>query len=359
MSSLASAQKIVRLDPIEGADLIVKATILGWEIVVKKDEFKVGDLAAYIQIDTVVPEIEQFEFLRERQFRVRTIKLRKQISQGLVVPLPAGKWAEGDDLTDALGVKKFEKGGEVPGIQPRKPKVWYKRLWYVLKYNYLVKLFPGMKTFNRNRFPTNLVPITDEERIQNIPSVLERYKGKVFVVSEKLDGSSITIIHERSWTGKSKYRICSRRFELFNTKNEWHGVFESTKFAGHIQALVGYFKTSKIIIQGEFIGAPQGNRYGLEQNEIRLFNIYVDGKRLMQNKFLQACHDLWIPDCPFIGMGPLEHIRGVDLPTILASAEGKSALNKAVEREGLVFRCVEDGLSFKVISNKYLLKNNE
>lgn len=223
MSYLASAQRIVSIDPIPGADNIVKAVVLGWEIVIKKDEFKVGDLVAYIQIDTVVPETEQFEFLRERQFRVRTIKLRKQISQGLVVPLPAGTyWNEGDDLTDAVGVKKFEKGGETPGVMPRKPKVWYKRWWYILKFRYLVKLFPNLNTFNRNRFPTSLVPITDEERIQNIPGVLERYKGKEFVISEKLDGSSITIIRDRKWTGKPKYRVCSRRFELFNDKNEWH-----------------------------------------------------------------------------------------------------------------------------------------
>lgn len=356
MSNLASAQRIISLDPILGADVILKATVLGWEIVVKKDEFKVGDLVAYIQIDTVVPETEQFEFLRERNFRVRTIKLRKQISQGLVVPLPAGNWQEGDDLTEALGVRKFEKGGEVPGVQPRKPKVWYKKWWYILKYNFLVKIFPGMKTFNRNRFPTHLVPITDEERIQNIPGVLERYKGKIFVVSEKLDGSSITIIHERKWNGKSKYRVCSRRFELFNTKNEWHGVFTSTNFQHHMQTLVTHFRTPRIIVQGEFIGAPQGNRYNLQSDEIRLFNIYVDGKRLMQDKFYQACLDLGVPCCPRI---LAECIMDYDLPTLLKFAEAKSVLAPNVEREGVVFRCIEDGLSFKVISNKYLLKNNE
>jgi hypothetical protein len=355
MNNLASAQRILSLDPIEGADNIVKATVLGWEIVVKKDEFKAGDLVAYIQIDTVVPETEQFEFLRGRQFRVRTIKLRKQISQGLVVPLPGGNWQEGDDLTEALGVRKFEKGGEVPGIQPRKPKVWYKKWWYILKYNYLVKMFPSLKTFNRNRFPTHLVPITDEERIQNIPSVLQRYMGKPFVVSEKLDGSSITVIHERKWNGKPQYRVCSRRFELFNTKNEWHQVFFATNFQRHIQALVKHFNTPRIIAQGEFIGAPQGNRYYLEQSEIRLFNIYVDGKRLTQDRFYDACNKLEIPCCPYLGQTILLH----DLPSILRYAENKSLLNKGVEREGVVFRCVEDGLSFKVISNKYLLKNNE
>ena len=356
MSNLASAQRIISLSAIEGADLIEKATLLGWEVVVKKDEFSVGQLVAYIQIDTVVPETEQLEFLRERQFRVRTIKLRKQISQGLIVPLPAGAyWKEGDDLTEVMKIRKYEKGGEIPGIQPRKPKVWYKRWWYILKFNYLVKVFPGLKTFNRNRFPTHLVPITDEERIQNIPGVLERYKGKVFVVSEKLDGSSITIIHEKRWNGKSRYRVCSRRFELFNTKNEWHQVFFSTKFEEHIQKLVQHFKTPRIIVQGEFIGAPQGNRYKLKENEIRLFNIYVDGKRIMQDKFYLTCYGLSIPVCPPTHREPLNF----DLPGILKEAEGWSALNREVQREGLVFRCIEDGMSFKVISNKYLLENKE
>jgi len=355
MNNLASAQRIIRIDPIDGADFIVKATVLGWEIVIKKGEFAVGDLVAYIQIDTVVPETEQFEFLRERQFRVRTIKLRKQISQGLVVPLPAGNWKEGDDLTEAIGVKKYEKGGETPGVQPRKPKVWYKKLWYILKYQYLVKVFPNLNTFNRNRFPKHLVPITDEERIQNIPGVLERYKGKIFVVSEKLDGSSITIIRDRKWNGKPKYRICSRRFELFNTKNEWHGVFFSTEFAAHIEKLVQHFGTTKIIVQGEFIGKPQGNRYRLPADEIRLFNIYVNGKRLLQDQFYDACWKFNIPCCPELYRDTLD----LDLPAILKFAEGKSTLQKETEREGLVFRCVEDGLSFKVISNKYLLENKE
>lgn len=355
MSKLASAQRILRLDPIEGADLIVKATVLGWEIVVKKDEFKVGDLVAYIQIDTVVPETEYFEFLRERAFRVRTIKLRKQISQGLVVPLPAGSWREGDDLTEAIGVKKFEKGGETPGVLPRKPKVWYKKWWYILKYNYLVRLFPNLNTFNRNRFPKELVPITDEERIQNIPGVLERYAGKSFYYTEKLDGSSITIIRDRKWTGKPKYRICSRRFELFNDKNEWHGVFYSTRFSLHIEKLVKHFGTTQIIVQGEFIGKPQGNKYQLKENEIRLFNIYVKGKRLLPGDFHDACIDLDIPCCPRLGALNMN----LDLPSILKGAEGKSVLNDSTEREGLVFRCAEDGLSFKVISNKYLLLNKE
>lgn len=353
--NLATVERVLKIEPIEGADFIQKATVLGWELVIKKYEFKVGDLAGYIQIDTVVPEIEQFEFLRERKFRVRTIKLRKQISQGLLVPLPPGNWNEGDDLTEVLGVKKYSKDIELIEERPRMPKVWYKKLWYILKYRYLVKLFPSLKTFNRASFPKNLVPITDEERIQNIPFILDQYKGKTFVISEKLDGSSITIIHQKKWNGKSKYRICSRRFELFNTKNEWHQAFFSTNFKQYIESLCKEFDTSNVIVQGEYIGKPQGNKYHLNENEIRLFNIYIAGIRLSQNVFYNICQRHNIPCCPHIHTGSLEF----DLSSIIKYAEGKSILNEQVEREGLVFRCIEDGLSFKVISNKFLLKNEE
>lgn len=354
---LASVERIIDLQPIEGADFIQKATVLGWEIVVKKDEFKIGDLAGYIQIDTVVPEKPQFEFLRERQFRVRTIKLRKQISQGLLVPLPPvddlitrGVWQEGDDLTTLLGVRKFEKGGEIPGVMPRKPKVWYKRIWFMLKYKYLVKLFPSLNTFNRNRFPTDLVSITDEERIQNMPSILDRYKDKPFTITEKLDGSSITIIYT-----KGKFRICSRRFELFDIKNEYHAVFESTGFAKHLIALAKFYDTKTVIVQGEYIGKPQGNKYGLTANEIRVFNIYAHGKRVAPIGFDYACQTLGIPRCPKVDSIPLSFT----LPEILKYAEGKSKLNPNTEREGLVFRSDDGLISFKVISNKFLLKNDE
>lgn len=282
---LVSAEKIVRIDPIEGADQIEKATVLGWEIVVKKGEYKSGDLSAYIQIDTVVPETDQFEFLRPRGFRVRTIKLRKQISQGLLVPLPPGDFNEGDDLTDIIGVKKFQKEVEQKDERPKKPKMWYKKWWWIIKYRFLVKIFPALKTVNRAGFPTGLVPITDEERIQNIPSVLEKYKGKLFVVSEKLDGSSITLIYD----GK-KVRVCSRRFELFNTQNEWHRVYKETEFEKHLKVLAEFLDTKNIIVQGEFIGKPQGNRYNLQSDEIRLFNIYANGKRINQDLFYTVCN---------------------------------------------------------------------
>lgn len=349
---LASVQKILKLTPIIGADMIETATVLGWEVVVKKGEYKVGDLCAYIQIDTVVPELPEYDFLRERKYRVRTIRLRKQISQGLIVPLPSGKWKEGEDITDVLGVKKYEKPDNNPERyeKPRMPKKWYKKWYYIFKYNFLFKLFPMLQKKSRSPFPKHLVSITDEERIQNIPQVLEQYKGKPFVVSYKLDGSSITIIHSKV-LGKSKFRICSRRFELHDKKNDWYRVFKDTGFDNEVLKLVKHFSTNDIIVQGEAIGKFNGNHHNLQREQIRLFNIYVSGKRLNQKEFLKVCLANNIPHCPLYKEVTLNHT----LPEILKESEINDILNPSADVEGLVWRCIDDNMSFKVINNNYLV----
>lgn len=108
---LASVQKVLKVEPIEGADLIVKVTVLGWELVCRKDEVKEGDIGVYIEIDSVVPKTEMFEFLEKKKYRIKTIKLKGQVSQGLFLPLnilPSGtNYKEGDDVTEILGITKF------------------------------------------------------------------------------------------------------------------------------------------------------------------------------------------------------------------------------------------------------------
>lgn len=352
MSGLATIQKIIDIKPIEGADAIETAYVLGWAVVIKKGEYKVGDLCTYIQIDTVVPETEYFDFLRERKYRVRTIKLRKQISQGLIVPLPDRKWKEGDDVTEVVGVKKYEKADNNPERfeKPRMPKVWHRKWYYIFKYNFLYKHFPSIRKKQRSPFPTHLVSITDEERIQNIPQVLTQYQGKKFIASYKLDGSSITIIHSKV-LGKSKFRICSRRFELHCKTNDWYRVFNDTDFKFEIIKLVKHYGTNDIIVQGEAIGKFNGNHHNLPNDQIRLFNIYVNGKRLKQDEFFDVCMKMNIPHCPKYK----EAVMCYTLEDILKEAEIKDVLNPHAECEGLVWRCVEDNMSFKVINSKYLL----
>lgn len=353
MEKLASCQKITNITTIEGADKIETLWILGWNIVARKGEFKIGDLCCYIQIDTILPETEQFEFLRERKFRCKTIKLRGQISQGLVIPLPEGIWNEGEDLTEIIGVKKYEKVDNNPEKYEkiRMPKIWYKKLFYIIKYNYLYKIFPNIQPKFRSPFPTQLVGITNEERIQNCPETLQTHKGKEFIVSLKCDGSSITLIHNKVF-GKSKIRICSRKFELHDKKNDWYRVYKDTNFKEYIIRLVKYYKTNDIIVQGEAIGKFNGNHHNLQYNEIRLFNIYVNGKRINQKEFYDACINLNIPTCPFLGNIILNH----SLEEILKLSEIKDLLNPKVPAEGLVWRCISDNTSFKVINNQYLLQ---
>lgn len=351
---LATIQKIVKIERIPDADAIELAFVLGWQVVVKKNEYKVGDLCCYIQIDTIVPDKSEFEFLRNRNFRIKTIRLKKQLSQGLILPI-YDTWEvfkEGQDVTDLIGVKKYEKPDNNPVRyeKVRIPKLWYKKWIYLFKYNYLYKWFPNLLPKTRSNFPKHLVSITDEERIQNIPEVLESHKGKNFVVSYKLDGSSITIIHNKV-LGKSKYRICSRRFELHDKNNDWYKVFTDTNFKDEIAKLVKHFKTDDIIVQGEAIGKFNGNHHNLQKEQIRLFNIYVNGKRLNQHEFIKTCLANNIPHCPLYRFVVLNHT----MQEILKESEILDILNPKVPVEGLVWRCVDGTLSFKVINNNYLL----
>ncbi len=368
MSNLVTIQRIIDIQPIPDADNIEVVSVLGWKVVCKKGEYNIGDLCCYIQIDTVVPEKEEFEFLRERKFRVRTIKLRKQISQGLIIPVSTysktingktanGKLTEGLDITEVIGVKKYEKpdnNSSEKYEKPRIPKIWYKKWIYLFKYNILYKLFPNLQKKLRSPFPKNLVSVTDEERIQNIPQILEKYKGKEFVVSYKLDGSSITIIHNKV-LGKSKYRICSRNFELHSTKNDWYKVFIDTKFENEVLKLVNHFGTNDIIVQGEAIGKFNGNHHNLPSEQIRLFNIYVNGKRMNQKDLVSVCTSFNIPFCPLYKIITLNHT----MEEILKISEIPDILNPNTNVEGLVWRCIEDNTSFKVINNNYLLKNEK
>ena len=353
--NLASVQKVLSITKHPNADTLSICTVLGWQCIIKLDQFKENDLVGYIMIDTVVPEKDEFEFLRDKKFRVRTIKLRGELSQGLVIPLPEGKWKEGDDLTDIIGVKKYEKPDNNPirETKPKRPTKFWPRLKYDFKYHYLYRWFPKLRPKTRSIFPKHLVPITDEERIQNIPKVLEQYKGKDFIASYKLDGSSITIIHEKNFLRKSVYRICSRRFELHDKNNDWYKVFDSSNFKQHIDLLVRYFDTNNIIVQGEAIGSFNGNHHNLKSNEIRLFNIYVDGKRINQKDFIDICETHHIPHCPKYWEGKLNFT----LPEILQFAQIPDPINPKVPVEGLVFRCCDDSnISWKVVNNKYLLK---
>jgi hypothetical protein len=183
-----------------------------------------------------------------------------------------------------------------------------------------------------------------------MPEAFTKFKYKEFMVTYKLDGSSITIIHDKKLF-KSRYRICSRNLELKDTNNDWHRVFNATNFKEHIDKLVKKYKTNNIIVQGEAIGKFNGNHHSLLKNEIRLFNIFVGGKKLPPQEFAYTCIVLRIPMCP---IAYSRRQLPQTMNEILELSKEKDTLNPKKPSEGLVWRSICGGVSFKVINNDYL-----
>jgi RNA ligase (TIGR02306 family) len=330
---LASIQRIKALEAIPNADAIERATVLGWQLVVKKGEFQVGDLCVYIEIDALLPERPEFEFLRPRRFLIRTVRLRGQISQGICFPpdiLPPGApLAEGADVTEALGIVKYE---------PPVP----------------VHLAGQMKGF----FPS-FVPKTDETRVQVLEEVLARHYGTVFYASEKLDGTSMTC-----YLRDGEFGVCSRQIDLQESAENlyWrmarrYGIEEKLRRLG-----------GNVAVQGELVGEGiQKNRLGLKGVQFFAFSLFdIDRYAFLDHApFLAALRDLDLPAVPVVTAEfVLTETTGV--PEIIAYATGRSAFNEQVWREGLVFRpLVETNdpelgrLSFKAINPEYLLKHGE
>ena len=190
---LASIQIIRNIQPIENADNIERVDILGWHLVAKKEEFEIGDKCIYCEVDSVLPDRPEFEFLKSKNFRIKTIKLRGQISQGICFPLSiidsyfGVELKEGDDLTEFLGVTKYE----IPVSVTMSGKV-------------------------KNTFP-DFLPKTDEIRIQSVPEILERYRNTICYVTEKVDGCSITV-----YLRDGEFNVASRRMVYLDTpENIW------------------------------------------------------------------------------------------------------------------------------------------
>jgi RNA ligase (TIGR02306 family) len=353
---LASIRVISNLSPIEGADKIETATIDGWKVVVAKDVGnKVGDKVIYCEIDSFLPIRDEFEFLRkssykkmggEEGFRLKTIKLRGQVSQGLILPLSVLKstdivkvttvkteWGNqyelfaedgepivevGDDVTEVLGIVKYE-----PPIP--------------------AELSGKVKGF----FPSFLRK-TDEERVQNLTKEYENYKslGRKFYVTEKLDGSSATFYYKDGVFG-----VCSRNLELLETEGN---TFWKVSRELDLENKMKDFGVN-ISLQGELIGEGiQGNPYKIKGQTVKFFNLFdID---------LQVYHSLAHLDRA-LGIMGLKMVPIVDeffnlpetIEELLKYAEDKSVLNSNFDREGVVIRSNDRTISFKAISNKFLL----
>jgi len=374
---LASIQRIDKVLPIEGADAIEIVMVNAWKVVSKKGEFKEGDLCVYFEIDSFLPMEKDFEFLRKSSykkmgdlegFRLKTIKLRGQVSQGLCLPLSI---LEREDEMK-IGISKQPWGDQLQ-LGPYDDAIVIEEGADVTAYMCVSKYEPPIPAELAGKVKGNFpgfIRKTDEERIQNMAKEYESMRDKHYYVTEKLDGSSATY-----YLRDGVFGVCSRNLELADP-----GVFEPGTVVGddgveRPKKENTFWKVARELrieeklrmmdesysIQGELIGeGVQGNPYKLKGHTVKIFNIFnIDTQEYLSLdamvKFLEKVN----VDGKPLELVPIIHYDYKlphNISEILDKAEDKSVLNKDTEREGIVIRNRDKSISFKAISNKFLLK---
>lgn len=341
---MATIRVVSRTKPIEGADRIEMALVDGWWVVVQKDQFKEGDRVIYFEIDSWVPH-KLAPFLTKGKTpkvyngvegnRLRTVKLKGQISQGLILPVRETLEAAGNevpecftplvdaDVTEMLGVQKWERpiSAQLAGIM-------------------------------RGSFP-HFIPKTHQERIQNYWKTLDAADlEQEWMITEKLDGSSMT-----AYLHDGIFGVCSRNIDLKD--DDTNSFWKAARKYGlqYVLEKIAVDTGIEVAIQGELVGPGiQNNPYNLKEQEFYVFNVF----NITENCYLDPRSATWLmeekhqlPFVPVIGIATLPKF----LETLLSAADGPSMLADGVDREGIVLHRRDGWNSFKVISNRWLLKN--
>ena len=343
MRNLASIQTVSNIEPIEGSDFVEKLDVLGWHLVGRKGEFHVGDLCVYIECDSVLPlDNPDFDFLKdanrpEKPIRIKTRRIRQQISQGIAFPLsilegkrytndtrenPVYDFKEGQDVTELLGITKYEP--------PEKS---------------------GGEFRSRGSFPS-FIPKTDETRIQScFHAMLPYIESTAFVVTEKLDGQSFS-----AWRHNEQLGCASRNLWVEDGDNRFWNI--ARKYGLHDKI------PENVALQGEVCGPGiQQNRLKLEEVSLFIFNGYDIGKQEYWNHIdlMRFCVQNDIPTVPEIGF---DEILPTSVDALVAIATRKSALNTDVWAEGIVCRPMQEKthprhgrVSWKIVNPEYLLQH--
>ena len=330
--SLASIKKIDDLIPLENADSLCRANIEGWSIVVKKGEFMIGDLCVYIEIDSILPDKPEFSFLKERGFRVKTIRLRGCLSQGIAFPmtiLPKGDYTLDQDVTELLGVQKFSR-----------------------------ELQTSLTGLAKGNFP-NFMMKTDEPLMQGTSkSGYKEFFGLPYYISTKIDGTSSTFFFNTNGT----FGACSRNFEVSDGNNIYWDIVK--KYDIEKKLIDVWTQTGRYLgIQGEIAGPKiQGNKLKLTEHQLFIFDIYdiVTKQYLPLKSMLALCAILELPTVPIEETGDQFTYT---MSELLERAKGNYASGRL--KEGIVVRPINavtskrhgNRLSFKVMNNDFLEKD--
>ena len=379
---LAYIVTIDEIKPIPNYDRVEYARVGGWWVIVRKDQFKVGDLAIYIEIDSKVPEKEPFMFLEKRKFKIRTLKMCGVMSQGLLMSPEDFGWNEdkvklGEFLTEKLGVvyaddednkRKAASADKYKLMAQRRPKL-FKRKWarWMMRRNWGRKImffFFGKKK-DKKTWP-QWVKKTDEERVQNCSWLFPGNDETEWIATEKIDGTSTTFTMLAK--GK-KYYVCSRNV-VFDTPNkncyyDTNVYLEMSEKYNVKKVLETILKENKdlkfITIQGETYGANiQKRSYGLSEHNFMAFNVICGFKNgtvtrlnpVVMTEFLSTYE---IPCVPILD----EHYKiPKTCDEVVEYAGGVSKIDGGM-REGVVFRTYDGEQSFKAVDPNFLIKYHQ
>lgn len=342
--AMATIRLVDDILPIEGADAIEVAVVGGWKVVVKKGEFVKNSLAIYFEIDSFIPStVAPFltkpghfpkEFNGIQGERLKTIKLRGQISQGLL--LPVNKSSDGvpyistespyifvpvtigDDVSEVLQIQKWEKPEEFRAANAK------------------------------GNFP-HFLRKTDQERVQNLSRKFEStFQEAKWEITEKLDGSSMTVYVNKDTSG-----VCSRNLEL---KNEGGAFWDVVNRDNIIENMKKAYPDYNFAVQGELCGPGiQGNKYKFDNFRFFVYDVFdIDAQ-----EYVSTYDARWIAHTCGLEYVPVIKTWANVCATMqeqIEFADGVSALANT-PREGLVYKNEDGQESFKVISNKWLLKN--
>lgn len=339
---MATIRRIDAINPIPDADAIEVATVGGWKVVVKRGEFTVGSLAVYCEIDSFIPTTiasfltkpghtpKVYEGVEGE--RLRTVKLRKTLSQGLLLPVSAldtfldindtqFQIEDGLDVSEILGIVKYE-----PPVSAQ-----------------LAGLVKG-------NFPSQ-IPKTDQERVQNLTKEIEAAENLKFEVTEKLEGSSMTC-----YLIDGVFGVCSRNLDL---KRDEANSFWKVAIEQDIEGKMRDCGEGDWAIQGELIGnGVQGNIYKMGNLDFYVYDVY----NINAGDYLRPVYRRALIERMGLKHVPVIHPESQliwDIQGMLEFADGKSILNTKQDREGIVFKQVDGGMSMKAISNQYLYKHQD
>lgn len=363
MRKLATIRQVSNIRPIEGKDLIEQVNVDGWNVIVKKGEFKEGDLCVYVEIDSVLPPKPEFEFLARKKYTIKTMKMSGVRSEGIVFGLDilGNKKAKlGDDVTALLGVKQYNREDEPQEKVSHTSNLLFAIDKALRRFKLYRQLFPKQRKRSSGNFP-HWIRKTDETRIQNKPWVLQSTES--WIATEKLDGSSATFgFRKGAWD--SEYVVCSRNLVVTDESASWQVISKRHNMEEVLKELFRILKAKEsIVIQGEIVGPNiQKNKYQLKDLAFYAFNVIVDGQSLLIHETLleESLKVRGIKVVPFRGK---LYLRNYTVDSLLDFATFKSHLNSHTQAEGLVVRFANKDRviqeSFKAISPTFLIRNDE